>query len=343
MTQEYKPETLPKRSKKVTPVSEITLQSKSSPSPSAIKKIEKTEKSKVPVSARVTKPLPSKSDIATTETKKTAKKVAPETINLKAKTAIEKTISRKAQLKSKKLAAAVSVSNGKSNSKKAEHPAVPARVEKIEKKPVPSEKKVITAVEPTFNEAKILAFVKRSKKQGKNISAEISSKKVGQNPEKVEKDVKLFAEITQATAEIKNKKISVKENKTAEIIEMEITPSPVKPKNKKAKPLSAAVFRGKKNKYDFEVFDLNELFEPIPAVYVISKRITDKKKKGHHTLVCIGETISLAEDIKRHRKSKCLRKTDANVISILKEDDEQKRAKIETDLKAAHSIQCNLK
>ncbi len=129
---------------------------------------------------------------------------------------------------------------------------------------------------------------------------------------------------------------------TEEIIKTEILPHPVKPKKKKIKPIGSAVFRGKKNHYDFEVFDLGELFEQIPAVYIISKRITDNRKKGHHTLVCIGETNSVADEIKKHRKSKCLKKNHANVISLLKEEDAQKRLKIETDLKAAHSIQCSL-
>ena len=137
---------------------------------------------------------------------------------------------------------------------------------------------------------------------------------------------------------IKPKQITL----TEEIIETETLPNSVKPKKKKVKPIGAAVFRGKKNHYDFEVFDLGELFEQIPAVYIISKRITDKRKKGHHTLVCIGETNSVADEIKKHRKSKCLKKNHANVISILKEEDAQKRLKIETDLKAAHSIQCSL-
>lgn len=115
-----------------------------------------------------------------------------------------------------------------------------------------------------------------------------------------------------------------------------------KSKPKKAKPISSAVFRGKKDRYDFNVFALDENFEAVPAVYIISKRKTDRLKKGHHALICIGETDSISDEIKRHRKGKCVKKHQANVVSILPEANEKKRLKIETDLKAAHAVICNL-
>ncbi|MBA2621155.1 MAG: hypothetical protein H0U87_08140 [Acidobacteria bacterium] len=114
----------------------------------------------------------------------------------------------------------------------------------------------------------------------------------------------------------------------------------VKPKKKKAKAISAAVFRGRKARYDFQVFPLDAEFDAaISAIYVISKRKTDRNKRAHHALVCIGQTESLSGEIKRHAK-KCIKKHAANVISILPETNEKRRLKIEEDLKAAHSIAC---
>ena len=124
-------------------------------------------------------------------------------------------------------------------------------------------------------------------------------------------------------------------------IEARQAPAP-KPKNRKARPISSAVFRGKKERYDFKVFELSEKFEPIPAVYIISKRKTDRNKRGHHALICIGETASISDELKRHRRGKCVKKHEANVVSILPEADEKMRLKIETDLKAAHAVVCNL-
>ena len=77
----------------------------------------------------------------------------------------------------------------------------------------------------------------------------------------------------------------------------------------------------------------------VSGIYVISKRKTDRNKRAHHALVCIGQTDSVAGEIKRHAK-KCIKKYQANVISILPERSEKKRLKIEEDLKSAHSIAC---
>lgn len=114
-----------------------------------------------------------------------------------------------------------------------------------------------------------------------------------------------------------------------------------KPKPKKNKPIGAAVFRGKKERYDFQVYELDAEFVDVPAIYVISKRKTDKQKRAHHALVCIGQTDSILGEIKKH-KNKCIKKHNANVISILPEENEKKRLKIEEDLKAAHAIACNI-
>lgn len=139
----------------------------------------------------------------------------------------------------------------------------------------------------------------------------------------------------------KTPKVFVKKVKTNKN-EIEIMPpvAVVKPRKKKAKAISSAVFRGRKARYDFQVFPLDSEFDAaISAIYVISKRKTDRNKRAHHALVCIGQTDSLSGEIKRHAK-KCIKKHAANVISILPETNEKRRLKIEEDLKAAHSIAC---
>ena len=117
----------------------------------------------------------------------------------------------------------------------------------------------------------------------------------------------------------------------------------VKPIKKKIKPISSAVLRGKSGRYDFEVFPLDAEFEKIPAIYVISKRVTDKHKRSHHRLICIGETASIFDDIKRHKKDKCIKANQANVVCLLKEQDENNRLRIASDLREAHAIVCHHK
>lgn len=220
----------------------------------------------------------------------------------------------------------------------------------------------IVKAKPAIKQVKAVAAIKKSnvKTVGKPKSVVVVKKvKVGENKTKpknlpatqILKKVKvkpvISAKENKITAKVKTRKIApvvqIKKPKVAENKVEEITAArPVKPKNKKAKPLSSAVFRGKKERYDFKVFALNEIFEAIPAVYIISKRTTDKRKKGHHALICIGATDSIADELKKHRKAKCVKKHAANVVSILPEANEKIRLKIETDLKAAHTVACNL-
>src|ERR1044072_9361207 len=110
----------------------------------------------------------------------------------------------------------------------------------------------------------------------------------------------------------------------------------MKQRKKKSPKIGEAIFRGKKMLYNFEVFPIDVEFEPVPAVYVISKRKIDARGKGHHTLVCIGQTDSIVNELKKHKKGKCVKQLKANVVSLLVNDEEKERVKIEEDLKLAH-------
>ncbi|HEY0049563.1 MAG TPA: hypothetical protein VGB68_09780, partial [Pyrinomonadaceae bacterium] len=105
-----------------------------------------------------------------------------------------------------------------------------------------------------------------------------------------------------------------------------------------APQISEAVFRGKSSLYNFEVYPMNVRFNEVPAVYIISKRKIDRHGRGHHFLVCIGQTESLVEDIKKHKRGKCVKQLQANTVSVILEDDEKKRLEVENDIKAAHII-----
>ena len=115
----------------------------------------------------------------------------------------------------------------------------------------------------------------------------------------------------------------------------------MKQPKKKSPKISEAIIRGKKSLYNFEVIPLTAELEDASAIYVISKRKTDKRGKGHHAFVCIGQTNSILQEIKKHQKAKCVKQHKANVVCLLKEESEEKRLKIEEDLRLAHSSVCN--
>ena len=114
----------------------------------------------------------------------------------------------------------------------------------------------------------------------------------------------------------------------------------MKQRKKKSLRVGEAIFRGKKLLYNFEVFPIDIEFDEVPAVYIISKRKLDKNGKAHHALVCIGQTESIVNELKKHKKGKCVKKLKANVVSLLVNDVEKERLKIEEDLKSAHAIPC---
>ncbi len=258
----------------------------------------------------------------------------------------------------------------------------PAKAPAKKPQPVIAAKKIVTIgakpksfapmvkTEPTGKKVKATAETKKSSvriadKINKPKSVE-TSKKVEVKPaeviennlppeklptaqmlKKMAAELIISAKANRIQAQIRSRKIApVIQIKKPKVVENKIEATaillPVKPKNKKAKLIGSAIFRGKKERYDFKMFALNETFEAIPAVYIISKRMTDTRKKGHHALICIGETHSIFDELKKHRKGKCVKKHRANVVSILPEADEKIRLKIETDLKAAHSVACLL-
>ena len=218
-------------------------------------------------------------------------------------------------------------------------------------------KTLVRKVQPKTSKVKSNTIVeKKSAKQ----PAEIKKNKVLKTPVKVENKKLNFkisklpkVEEQKIVAVHLVKKLKLPENINAPKNKKISRPRTVKPteimveppvlttsKLKKAKAISSAVFRGAKNRYDFTVFPLDAVFENVPAIYIISRRVVDKSKKAHHALVYIGQTESLLDELKKHKKDKRAKKFAANSISLLQEENENRRLKIETDLKAAHSIRC---
>jgi hypothetical protein len=112
------------------------------------------------------------------------------------------------------------------------------------------------------------------------------------------------------------------------------------PPRKKLKRIAEALFRGKKSQYSFDVFPLTNDIEDSPAVFIFSRRQIDKFGHGHHFVSCIGQTDSVLAEVKRHRRSKCIKQNESNVVCILREDDVAKRERMIEDLKLNRSFIC---
>lgn len=280
----------------------------------------KTERVRKSVAPKVNKIVGGRSKIAAakpSKAKTTASKIAP-AISKKRVTKVAVKPSKIVAVKTKKVASKVEQPKSKTT----------AATKKPQVAAIGIPRK-IAAIKPPAKKIKPSVTAKKVKRENGKI------KKTAAKPQAIK--ATKFVVVAKTKQKIATAKMPPVKKVEAAIQPPEIAAPKVrvKPKNKKAKPISSAVFRGVKQRYDFQVFALTENFEPIQAVYVISKRKTDKKKRAHHALICIGATDSIADEIKKNRKN-YLRKYAANVISILPEENEQKRLKIETDLKAAH-------
>jgi len=110
--------------------------------------------------------------------------------------------------------------------------------------------------------------------------------------------------------------------------------------HKRVRKIGEAIFRGKKTPYKFDVFPLTADITDAPAVFIFSRRMTDKLRRGHHLAICLGETDSIRTEIKKHKRAKCVKQNAANVVCILKDGDSSSRSVVVDDLQAARSFSC---
>ncbi len=283
--------------------------------------------------------------------KKSVKKDVSATISIKknaSPTSNTKTTAKEKQLNLKakigKIAPEIVGKATKVSARKSETKTAATKVKTVrgtkEKSPVKNVAQKIAESKPSKTAKAVRPTSKASLKP--IVKAENASKTASPTARKKAK------KIEKPSVKIRNGRLVLpprKKVETAFIAPVETAAEPIKlppaesPK-RKLKSFGAAIFRGKKTRYDFQVFPFDGEFEDAAAIFIISRRKVDNKKRAHHRMVCIGQTDSVLDELKKHRKGKCFKQFQANAISILREENEQKRLKIEADLKSAHQIPC---
>ena len=109
---------------------------------------------------------------------------------------------------------------------------------------------------------------------------------------------------------------------------------------KRVRKLSTAVFRGSRTEYNFDVYPITPSITDNPAVFIFSRRKADKTGRWHHAVSCVGETASIVSEIKRHKRAKCVKGNDANVVCLLREADGRSRAGVLDDIVSARAFSC---
>src|SRR3954463_4552744 len=109
---------------------------------------------------------------------------------------------------------------------------------------------------------------------------------------------------------------------------------------KRIRKLSTAVFRGTRSEYSFDVYPITTSITDNPAIYIFSRRTIDKLGRAHHAVSCVGETGSIVAEIKKHKRARCLKVSEANVVCILKEPNTSARTGVLEDIAAARAFTC---
>ena len=93
--------------------------------------------------------------------------------------------------------------------------------------------------------------------------------------------------------------------------------------------------------YAFAAYSRDTRFKPIAAVYVITRRRADPDGPAFHTRIYVGQTDNLERRPLNHEHEHCFDRKHANCVSVLAENDEDRRLAIEADLRQAYEPPCN--
>ncbi len=94
-------------------------------------------------------------------------------------------------------------------------------------------------------------------------------------------------------------------------------------------------------KYTFEVFRKDSLWNEVAAVYLVTKRTIKADGGGSHTHIYVGQTENLKERFANHHKEECFTQHGANCVCVFQVSSEQSRLAIEADILAAGEWPCN--
>ena len=98
---------------------------------------------------------------------------------------------------------------------------------------------------------------------------------------------------------------------------------------------------GSETKYKFTAYSWDTNFTSVGGVYIITRREKGTDNGYSHVHIYIGQTGDLSERFDSHHKASCFSNHNANSICVFREDNEQRRLEIESDLLDKYSPPCN--
>jgi len=103
-------------------------------------------------------------------------------------------------------------------------------------------------------------------------------------------------------------------------------------------------FSGKSGeKYYFKAWPFKTRFNPLGAVYFVTKRVFSDKtyRRASHESIFIGQTADLTTPLGLPGELACFEKNGANCICVYVDANPERRVAIVRDLLAAHRTTCN--
>ena len=113
-----------------------------------------------------------------------------------------------------------------------------------------------------------------------------------------------------------------------------------RPRKKISAKISEAVFLGRKSSYTFDVYPLTGDVPESAGVFIFSRRKVDKAGRASHAASCIGETMSIAAELKKHKRAKCVKLNAGNVVCFFREESDKSRSAVLDDITAARIFSC---
>ena len=110
----------------------------------------------------------------------------------------------------------------------------------------------------------------------------------------------------------------------------------------KTTKIDSVTFVGRSGQeYTFRVYVWDTKFKTLPGVYVVASRSIEPGRNASYTPLFVGAAPDLSKALKAHPRAECFQMYYANVIGVLKQENEDERDRIVADLIDGIGPACN--
>jgi hypothetical protein len=110
----------------------------------------------------------------------------------------------------------------------------------------------------------------------------------------------------------------------------------------KTTKIDEVAFMGRSGqRYDFRIYVWDTKFKAVPGVYVVASRTIEPGERPQYAPLFVGEAADPSVALKDHPRDECFQMYYGNVVGVLKEEDDERRASILADLLEGLAPPCN--